>query len=255
VSVPDTGRPTSSMGVDAQDYDNDGWEDIQFTALTGETFPLFRNDSARNRGTFVETTQPSALAALTVKSSGWCSVVADFDNDGWKDVFTANSHVNDRIGDFEALEFRQPNSLFLNDGHGKFRDVTKAAGLTTASAAHRGCGIADFNGDGRLDVVVLALGTPAELWRNDSSPGSRWLIVRLAGTKSNRDGIGARVMVGNQVRTMTTAMGYASSSHAGLHFGLGPAPGPVRVEVQWPSGSRQTIENVEVNRVLEIVER
>ena len=254
VSVPDTGRPTSSMGVDAQDYDNDGWEDIQFTALTGETFPLFRNDSARNRGTFVEATQPSGLAALTVKSSGWCSVLADFDNDGWKDVFTANSHVNDRIGDFEALEFRQPNSLFLNDGQGKFRDVTKAAGLTTASAAHRGCGIADFNGDGRLDVVVVSLGTTAELWRNDGSPGSRWLIVRLVGTKSNRDGIGARVMVGNQVRTMTTAMGYASSSHAGLHFGLASAPGPVRVEVRWPSGSRQTIENAEVNRVLEIVE-
>ena len=79
--------------------------------------------------------------------------------------------------------------------------------------------------------------------------------MRLAGTKSNRDGIGARVVVGNQVRTMTTAMGYASSSHAGLHFGLGTAKGPVRVEVQWPSGIKQTIENVEVNRVLDVVER
>ena len=255
VSVPDTGRPTSSMGVDAQDYDNDGWEDIHFTALTGETFPLFRNESAANRGTFVEMTQPSGLAALTVKSSGWCSILADLDNDGWKDLFTANSHVNDRIGDFEALEFRQPNSLFINDGHGKFRDATAAAGLATASAAHRGCGIADFNGDGRLDLVVLSLGSAAELWQNDSSPASRWLIVRLTGTKSNRDGIGARVSVGKQVRTMTTAMGYASSSHAGLHFGLGEQAGPVRVEVQWPSGIRQTIDNVEVNRVLEVVEK
>ena len=129
VSVPDTGRPTSSMGVDAQDYDNDGWEDIHFTALTGETFPLFRNESARNRGTFVEVTQQSGLAAPTVKSSGWCSIVADVDNDGWKDIFTANSHVNDRIGDFEALEFRQPNSLFVNDGRGRFRDATTEAGL------------------------------------------------------------------------------------------------------------------------------
>ena len=255
VSVPDTGRPTSSMGVDAQDYDNDGWEDIHFTALTGETFPLFRNDSARNRGTFVEATQPSGLAALTVKSSGWCSIAADFDNDGWKDLFTANSHVNDRIGDFEALEFRQPNSLFVNDGRGRFRDATAAAGLATTLAAHRGCGVADFNGDGRLDVVVVSLGSPAELWQNESAPAPRWLIVRLAGTKSNRDGIGARVVVGNQVRTMTTAMGYASSSHAGLHFGLGSTPGPVRVEVQWPSGIRQTIDDVAVNRVLDVVER
>jgi len=229
------------MGVDAQDYDNDGWEDIQFTALTGETFPLFRNESAKTRGTFVEATQPSGLAALTVKSSGWCSIVADFDNDGWKDVFTANSHVNDRIGDFEALEFRQPNRLFLNDGHGRFRDATSDAGLAGTLAAHRGCGIADFNADGRLDLVVVSLGSAAELWQNDSSPSSRWLIVRLIGTKSNRDGIGARVLVGSQVRTMTTAMGYASSSHAGLHFGLGSQAGPVRVEVQWPSGIRQTI--------------
>jgi enediyne biosynthesis protein E4 len=255
VSVPDTGRPTSSMGVDAQDYDNDGWEDIQFTALTGETFPLFRNESARNRGTFVEATQPSGLAALTVKSSGWCSIVADLDNDGWKDVFTANSHVNDRIGDFEALEFRQPNSLFLNDGHGRFRDATTEAGLAGTLAAHRGCGIADFNADGRLDPVVVSLGSAAELWQNDSSPASRWLIVRLTGTKSNRDGIGARVIVGNQVRTMTTAMGYASSSYAGLHFGLGNQAGPVRVEVQWPSGIRQTVDNVEVNRMLDVTEK
>ena len=254
VSVPDTGRPTSSMGVDAQDYDNDGWEDIQFTALTGETFPLFRNESAQNRGTFVEATQPSGLAALTVKSSGWCSIVADFDNDGWKDVFTANSHVNDRIGDFEALEFRQPNSLFLNDRQGRFRDATIDAGLAGTLAAHRGCGIADFNADGRLDVVVVSLGSAAELWQNDASPSPRWLIVRLTGTKSNRDGIGARVIVGNQVRTMTTAMGYASSSHAGLHFGLGSQPGPVRVEVQWPSGVKQTLENVQVDRVLDVVE-
>jgi hypothetical protein len=203
----------------------------------------------------VEATQPSGLAALTVKSSGWCSIVADFDNDGWKDVFTANSHVNDRIGDFEALEFRQPNRLFLNDGHGRFRDATSDAGLAGTLAAHRGCGIADFNADGRLDLVVVSLGSAAELWQNDSSPSSRWLIVRLIGTKSNRDGIGARVHVGSQVRTMTTAMGYASSSHAGLHFGLGSQAGPVRVEVQWPSGIRQTIDNVEVNRVLEVTER
>jgi hypothetical protein len=255
VSVPDTGRPTSSMGVDAQDYDNDGWEDIQFTALTGETFPLFRNESARSRGSFVEVTQSSGLAALTVKSSGWCSIVADLDNDGWKDIFTANSHVNDRIGDFEALEFRQPNSLFLNDGYGRFRDATTEAGLAGTLAAHRGCGVADFNGDGRLDVVVVSLGSAAELWQNGGSPASKWLIVRLKGTKSNRDGIGARVIVGNQVRTMTTAMGYASSSHAGLHFGLGEQAGPVRVEVLWPSGIRQTIDNVQVNRILDVTER
>jgi hypothetical protein len=114
--------------------------------------------------------------------------------------------------------------------------------------------VADFNGDGRLDLVVLVLGARAELWQNDSSPDNRWLIVRLLGTKSNRDGIGARVAVGNQVRTMTTASGYASSSHAGLHFGLGTASEPVRLEIQWPSGARQVVENVKVNKVVEIRE-
>ena len=206
------------MGTDFQDYDNDGWEDIHFTALSGETFPLFRNDA---RGAFVETTQSSGLAALTAKSSGWCAIVADIDNDGRKDIFTANSHANDRIGESEAVGWKQANSLFVNDGHGRFRDATAESGLAGAVAAHRGCGVADFNGDGRLDLVVLALGARAELWQNESAPANRWLIVRLVGTKSNRDGIGARVIVGNQVRTMTTAVGYASSSHAGLHFGLG----------------------------------
>jgi hypothetical protein len=252
VSVTDSGRPISSMGTDFQDYDNDGWEDIQFTALAGETFPLFHNGGD---GTFTEATQSSGLAGLTVKLSGWCSIVADVDNDGRKDIFTANSHVNNRIGEFEAIAFKQSNSLFRNDGGGRFHDATASAGLANAIAAHRGCGMADFNGDGRVDFVVLALGSPAELWENASAPDRRWLIVHLVGTKSNRDGIGARVTVGNQVRTMTTAMGYASSSHSGLHFGLGDATEIDRIDVAWPSGTRQTIEHVKTNQVIEVREK
>ncbi len=252
VSVPSSGRPVSGMGTDFQDYDNDGWEDIHLTALSGETFPLFRNDG---HGAFVETTQSSGLAALTMKSSGWCSIVADIDNDGRKDIFTANSHANDRIGESEAAGWKQANSLFINAGEGRFRDATADSGLAGAVATHRGCGVADFDGDGRLDLVVLALGSRAELWKNESAPTNRWLIVRLIGAKSNRDGIGARVIAGGQVRTMTTAAGYASSSHAGLHFGFGTAPEPVRVEIQWPSGTRQAIENVKTNQVLEVTEK
>jgi hypothetical protein len=252
VSVPDSGRAISSMGTDFQDYDNDGWEDVLVTALAGETFPLFRNDG---HGSFVETTQPSGLAAGTVKTSGWCAALADVDNDGWKDVFTANSHVNDRIGDFQSIQWKQPNSLFINGGNGRFRDAATESGISGSAAVHRGCGVADFDGDGRLDVVVLVIGGPAELWKNDSVPGRQWLLVRLTGTKSNRDGIGARVTVGNQVRTMTTSVGYASSSHAGLHFGLGTTPDVVKVEVQWPSGTRQVVENVKANQVLNVTEK
>jgi hypothetical protein len=252
VSVPLTGRAVSAMGADFQDYDNDGWPDVHFTALTGETFPLFRNDT---RGAFEDVTHPSRLATVTGKFSGWCSAFIDVDNDGRKDIFTANSHVNDRIGDVAATTWKQSNALFVNDGAGRFRDATSESGLASAAAVHRGCGVADFNGDGRLDVAVLALGTRAELWQNDSAPDHRWLIVRLTGTKSNRDGIGARVTVGNQVRTMSTAVGYASSSHAGLHFGLDSSANPVRVAVEWPSGIKQTVENVKVNQVLLIREQ
>jgi hypothetical protein len=251
VSVPASGRPVSGMGTDFQDYDNDGWEDIHFTALSGETFPLFRNET---RGAFVETTQVSGLSTLTARSSGWCTVFADVDNDGRKDIFTANSHANDRIAEQEATGWKQPNNLFINSGQGRFRDATSESGLAAAPAVHRGCGVADFNDDGRLDVAVLVLGERAELWQNDSAPDRRWLIVRLRGSKSNRDGIGARVLVGDQARTMTTAVGYASSSHAGVHFGLGAATEIERVEVQWPSGTRQVLEKVKTNQVLEIKE-
>jgi hypothetical protein len=251
VSVPASGRPVSGMGVDFQDYDNDGWEDIHFTALSGETFPLFRNDG---RGGFVETTQSSGLATLTTKSSGWCSVISDLDNDGNKDIFTANSHANDRIGESQTIGWKQASSLFINDGRGRYRDATNESGLGSAVAVHRGCGIADFDADGRLDLVVLVLGAPAELWKNESAPDRRWLIVRLTGAKSNRDGIGARVTVGNQLRTMTTAVGYASSSHAGVHFGLGTAE-LARVDIQWPSGARQTLDNVKTNQVIEVKEK
>jgi hypothetical protein len=250
VSVPASGRPVSSMGVDAQDYDNDGLQDIFFTALAGETFPLFHNDG---RLQFSERTTAAGLALPTARLSGWCAALLDVDNDGWKDIFTANSHANDRVSD--STGWNLANSLWLNDGGGRFQDVSSEAGLSGAAAAHRGCGVADFDGDGRLDVAVLVLGGNTELWHNESDAPNRWLIVKLVGTKSNRDGIGARVTVGQQVRTMTTAIGYASSSHAGLHFGLGSEAGNVRVEVQWPSGIRQVVEGVKPNQVLEIKEQ
>jgi hypothetical protein len=252
VSVPAAGRPVSSMGTDFQDYDNDGWEDLVFTALTGETFPLFRNDA---KGSFEEATQASRLALLTARRSGWCAAFADFDNDGRKDLFTANSHANDRIAETEATGWKQANSLFLNQGGGRFRDASADAGLAGAVEAHRGCGIADFDADGRLDVVVVNLGSRAELWKTETTTANNWVIVRLTGTKSNRDGIGARVRVGDQVRTMTSAVGYASSSHTGVHFGLGASAAPVRVEIEWPSGTKQTVDGVKVNQVVAIAEK
>jgi len=227
---------------------------IHLTGISGETFPLFRNDSRTRPGAFVETTASSGLGRLTARLSGWCSVFTDADNDGAKDLFTANSHPNDRIERSEATGWQQPNSLFINDGGGRFRDASVEAGFGSAVAVHRGCAVADFDADGRSDIVVLVLGGQPELWHNETSRGHAWLDVRLTGTRSNRDGIGARVSVNEQVRIMTTAAGYASSSHAGVHFGLGNATGPVTVRVEWPSGARQTVEGVRVNQRIEITE-
>jgi hypothetical protein len=254
VAVPESGRPISGMGVDFQDYDNDGWEDLHLTGISGETFPLFRNDSSARPGTFLDVTGSTGLARLSATLSGWCSVFVDVNNDGAKDLFVANSHPNDRIERSEALGWKQPNSLFLNDGRGRFRDATGEAGLATSPAVHRGCGVADFDGDGRVDIVVLALGERAELWHNASAGTGSWLTVRLAGTRSNRDGIGSRVTIGSQTRTMTTASGYASSSHAGIHFGLGDGADPVTVRVEWPSGVKQTVERVARNQRVTISE-
>jgi hypothetical protein len=254
VAVPESGRPISGMGTDFQDYDNDGWEDIFLTGISGETFPLFRNDSGARPGTFVDATASSGIARWTARLSGWCSVMADVDNDGAKDLFTANSHPNDRIERSESLGWQQGNGLFINEGKGRFRDASVEAGFGNAVAVHRGCAIADFDADGRLDVVVLVLGARAELWRNEGGAGNAWLTIRLTGRSSNRDGIGARVIVNDQVRIMTTAAGYASSSHAGAHFGLGRANAPVTVRVEWPSGVKQVVEGVGLNRVVEIEE-
>ena len=242
------------MGVDFRDYDNDGLPDVAVTALIAETFPLFRNTGD---GFFEDVTGPSGMAANSNRHSGWGNGLYDFNNDGVKDLFTANSHVNDIIHEFEdSTPYREPNSVFANRGDGRFQDLSGDAGEGFAETArvHRGCAFADFNRDGYVDVVVASLGEPAELWEN-VSPGDRaWINIRLAGSRSNRDGIGAVVRIGRQSNPMTSAVGYASSSHDGVHFGLAGPVGEVDVEVRWPSGAIQTVENVRTNRVLELRE-
>ena len=248
------GDPVASMGVDFRDYDNDGLPDLAVTALIAETFPLFRN---AGDGFFEDATGPSGMAANSNRRSGWSNGLYDFNNDGFKDLFTANSHVNDIIGEFEdTTPYREPNSVFANRGDGTFQDHSTDAGAGFAGTAqvHRGCAFADFNRDGRVDVVVASLGGPAELWEN-ISPGDRgWLNIRLSGSRSNRDGIGAVVRIGGQINSMTSAVGYASSSHDGVHFGLGDSVHAVDVAVHWPSGVVQTLEGISARQVLDVSE-
>jgi hypothetical protein len=187
--------------------------------------------------------------------SGWGVGVFDFNNDGWKDIFTANAHVNDRVEAFEATQYKQHDSIFLNRGNGTFEDVSSSAGSDfLVTRAHRGCAFADFNNDGRVDVVVSSLGDTPELWENISPEANTWLILHLTGTKSNRDGIGAEIRLDNQYNHMTSAVGYASSSHFGVHFGTGMRKQIDRIEIKWPSGTRQELKNVRTNQILKVRE-
>jgi hypothetical protein len=249
VALPDLGRAVASMGADFRDYNNDGLPDIAVTALAGETFPLFRN---LGKGAFTDAGYSSKLGLLTIHHSGWGIGLFDFNNDGWKDLFTANSHVNDLVEQFEAARYKEPNGVFLNLGNGTFRDVSAGAGQT-AARAHRGSAYADLNGDGRIDVVVSCLGEPAEVWEN-LSPAGNWIILKLVGVRSNRDGIGASIRIGDQYNHMTSAVSYASSSHAGVHFGLGKLAQVPKIEIRWPSGAVQVLENVKPNQVLTVRE-
>ncbi len=142
--------------------------------------------------------------------------------------------------------------MFVNTG-GKFSDGTPQE-MKAAVKAHRGAAFGDFNGDGRMDVVVSALGEPAEVWENRTPNAGNWVAFRLTGTKSNRDGLGARIRVGKQFNEMTSAVSYASSSLIPVHFGVGEAKSVDDVEIRWPTGRVQHLKNVPVNRVMDVTE-
>lgn len=249
MALLDNGKPVASMGVDFRDYDNDGRPDIAVTALAGETFPLFRNVG---KGMFADATYSSRMGSLSSPHSGWGNGLLDFDNDGWKDLFSANSHVNDKEELFEAHPYKEGNTIFSNAG-GTFSDATPEA-FKRSVRAHRGAAFGDFNGDGRMDIVVSALGEPAELWENTTASAGNWIAFRLTGTRSNRDGIGARIRVGKQWNEMTSAVSYASSSLIPVHFGVGRARKVDDVEIRWPSGRIQRLSGLDVNRVIDVKE-
>jgi hypothetical protein len=250
VALREDGKPVASMGTDFRDYNNDGLPDISVTALAGETFPLFRN---LGKGSFADATYSSHVGVLSIHHSGWGAGFFDFNNDGWKDLFTSNAHVNDRVESFESAVYKEPDSVFLNLANGTFRDVSAEAGLNEAKA-HRGSAYADFDGDGKIDAVVSSLGAPIELWRNISPNANHWLAVRLTGVHSNRDGIGARIHVGNQWNEMTSAVSYASSALDPVHFGLGSLARIETLQILWPDRKRQILNDVAVDQVLRVRE-
>ena len=250
VALRDNGEFVSGMGADFRDLDNDGFPDLHIVALDDETFPYFRNGG---KGEFADLTMASKMGSLSLPMAGFSSNVADFDNDGWKDIFVARGHVQSPQA-APRIQVDQPNSVFRNLGGKTFEVFTQGP-----AGRHRGAAVGDFDGDGRVDVVVTAIGRNAELWMNASPGGGHWLGLVLEGVKSNRNGIGARVKVvtraGAQYDHMSTAAGYASSSAGPMHFGLGAEAVVGLVEIRWPSGVVQVLKDVVGDRILRVREQ
>jgi hypothetical protein len=255
VALTEDGSFISGMGLDFRDFNNDGYPDIVFVALNNQTFPLFQNTG---KGDFREVTTESGMRDPSRQMSGFGVALYDFDNDGWKDLFVSRGHVESLNQPGQPVD--QPNTVFRNLGaSGKWVPLTEEAGFTSVPAArHRGCAFGDLDGDGRVDVVVTALGRDAEIWMNRSPKSGHWLDMALRGTKSNRDGIGARIKLttrtGAQYNHMTTSVGYASSSDGPVHFGLGAENQADLIEIHWPSGIIQTLQNVSADQVLKLTE-
>jgi len=246
VALSDDGKAYSGMGVDFADYDNDGRPDIVVTDLATEVYALYHNEG---KGLFRYVSLSAGLGALSSRSSGWGVGWRDFDNDGWKDLFVAQSHVMDNIDRIDpGLRYKEVPLLARNAG-GKLERIEIEG---TGAVAARGAAFGDLDNNGSVDVVMTVLGDRPIIFRNGGT-GNHWLMISLAGSRSNRDGFGAKVTVNGQSGYATSAGSYLSANDKRLHFGLGTAR-EARVEVHWPSGQRQVLEHVSADQVLTIKE-
>jgi hypothetical protein len=247
------GTLVAGMGADFRDLDNDGRPDIFHTAMFGNTFPLYRNGGG---GTFDDVTAASGLAAATKRSTAWGIGIHDFDNDGLKDLFTAGGDILDNADLIVHRPAALPDLVYRNLGAMHFATVSVTQ--PEHPAEHRGAAFGDLNGDGRIDVMVSTLNGPPEILINRTHNRNHWIELQLIGTKSNRDGLGAKIKLTaagfTQWNQATTAVGYNSSSDKRVHFGLASATIIDRIEVVWPSGIHQTLQNVKVDQVLVIKE-
>jgi hypothetical protein len=257
VAYTDNGKTVAGMGADFRDLNNDGLPDIFHTAMFGDSFPLYENMGA---GQFVDVTTKSGLTKETSTTTAWGVGSLDFDNDGNKDIFTADAAILDNAMAVEHRPYAMPNKILLNRGNLVFEDVSVQAGASfAAAAAHRGAAFGDLNNDGKVDAVVTVLNGHPEILINQTVNENHWIILKLVGVADNRDGLGTKVKIvtasGSQFNEATTAVGYNSSSDKRIHFGLGKDTVIDRLELSWPTGVKQVLTHVKVDQILTITEK
>ena len=257
IAFGEDGVARGAMGVDTGDYDRSGRPHLLIGNFSNQMLGLYHNEG---NGLFVDEAPRSAVGRASLLSLTFGAFFFDFDLDGWLDIFTANGHIEEEIGRVQPkVQFRQPPLLFRNQGNGKFTDVSKLTGADLRKPiVARGAAYADFDHDGDLDVLISTNHGPAYLYRNDGGNKNNWLQVKLEGTKSNRSAIGAVVRIesasGQQWRMVHSGSSYCSQSDLALTFGLGPDTVVKRIQIEWPSGGCQVLENVRARQTLRIKE-
>jgi hypothetical protein len=249
VAYDEEGQAFAGMGVDFADYDNDGWPDIFVNALANQRYALFRNI----KGSFQYVSSQTGLAAATRKHSGWGAKFIDYDNDGWKDLFVGQGHVMDNIQLTQPdLRYLEPPLLLRNE-HGKLIPMP----AFDQPRAARGVAFGDIDNDGSIDLVMNCNGAPAVVLRNSGNT-NHWIMVNTIGSRSNRDGIGAQLHLvtsgSEQYGVVSTASSYLSASDRRVHFGLGGDKLVKSLEVTWPGGTVQRLENVKADQILTVRE-
>lgn len=251
VAYNENAQAGSSMGCDAKDYDNDGRVDIFYNNLRSQIWGLLRNTGE----TFELVSTPTRITYLSRPFSGWSNGFIDYNNDGWKDIYSSNGDVD------EFNELSPQNDTMFENVEGKyFIDVSAELGSDfTRKGFQRGSAFADLNNDGAMDLIVTSLNARPRILINSGVPGRHWLLVELTGRTSPRDGIGAKVKVTTASgRTLynhvAVSVGFMGSSDRRVHFGLGEEDRVRSVEITWPGGARQRLENVRADQILKVTE-
>ena len=256
IAFSEDGVARAGMGVDAADYDRSGHPSMIISNFANQMLSLYHNEG---NGLFVDEAPQSEVGRATLVTLGFGCFFFDYDNDGWPDIFVADGHIEDEIERVQKrVSYAEPPHLFRNLGGGKFQEVTARMGPAFAAPrVARGAAYADIDNDGSLDVLVTTNGGPAYLFHNEGGTNHS-LRVKLVGTKSNRDGIGAVVRVTSgsdkQSKMLRSGSSYLSQSELVLTFGLGTQAKADTVEIQWPSGQVDKLSNVQAGQTVTVEE-